>query len=264
MQSKFTIVDAHVHIYDQFSFPMILEKAYENSWHVAHYHGHDQFQTLLLLTETAKENWFTHFEDKINGMDLQGWQGRRLEHEPAIIFSRGIHRIILVAGYQVATEEGLEVLGLGSTLRAANGMDLETTVEVVIKQGALAVIPWAVGKWLGKRGKKLTRFLKQQSIPGLCLGDNGGRPWCWPAPKLFSLMQERGRPVLPGSDPLPLVHQESQVAGFGFFTQAPISLDSPVSDLKALLTLDNPPISPFGKLESISGFISNQLRLRMK
>lgn len=263
MQSVFTIVDAHVHIYDCFSMAELLEKAYENSWRVAHYHGYDRFQTLLLLTETAKDNWFGNNIKDIGQQEYNGWKGTALEAEPAIIFQRGHHRIVLIAGYQVATEEGLEVLAIGSTQRVANGMDLKTTMEVVTKQGALAVIPWAVGKWLGKRGKLLDKFLQADTLDSVCLGDNSGRPWFWPAPALFAKLQAQGRPVLPGSDPLPLAHEEKKVASFGFFTTAPIGEQAPVSQLKQFLLQKNPAISSYGKLESMLGFFLKQIRLRL-
>ena len=58
------------------------------------------------------------------------------------------------------------------------------------ESGALVVIPWGAGKWLGRRGAVLSRYLRSVDDPGIFLGDNGGRPNAW-RPRHFGLGETR-------------------------------------------------------------------------
>ncbi len=92
-------------------------------------------------------------------------------------------RLLVLAGRQVVSAEGVEVLAQCTAAQFANGRPLEETIEEIQAAGALAVLPWGVGKWLGRRGKLVTEAAARSPI---LLGDNAGRPpfWSFPAQSL--------------------------------------------------------------------------------
>ncbi|MCX5871552.1 MAG: hypothetical protein NTY00_13200 [Deltaproteobacteria bacterium] len=171
--------------------------------------------------------------------------------------------IYLVAGRQIVTAEKIEVLSLFCNTSINDGPSLNETVNSIRQRDGIAVIPWGVGKWLGKRGKILQDFLAGYEEKGVFLGDNGGRPCFWPTPSLFHLAREKGISVLSGTDPLPLPHEATRVGSFGFFLDHhPLDMTSPATSLRDLLITGQETLYPFGRLQDIKSFFTNQLQLR--
>ena len=131
------------------------------------------------------------------------------------------------------------------------------------EQGAIPVIPWAVGKWLGKRGRILADILEAESGRGLYLGDNGGRPFFWRNIPHFRQAHGLGMPVLPGSDPLPFPSEISRVGSFGFRIPGTISNDQPAMDCRELIRNRGTDIRAYGSLDTPLHFLLNQVRVRL-
>ncbi|MEM1170460.1 MAG: hypothetical protein AAGJ08_15610 [Cyanobacteria bacterium P01_H01_bin.35] len=68
-------------------------------------------------------------------------------------------KIFIIAGRQIVTAEKLEVLALISDSEFADGLPLETTIKNIVSKNGIPVLPWGVGKWIGKRGKILQKLL---------------------------------------------------------------------------------------------------------
>lgn len=264
-------VDAHVHIYDCFELTKFFDAAYKNFRSAAGKSGHDNsFVGILLLAETSRDNWFQHLSDSVNGKKLPHdkttgtWKLFPTE-DPASLYvrSEGKQDLILVGGRQLVTAEGLELLALATTEIFEDGLELRELLETVPKRGAIPVIPWGVGKWMGKRGKILSKCLSEARRENIFLGDNGGRPSLWPRPRLFEKAESMGVQVLPGSDPLPITDGYQRAGDYGFVLNKRLSDQNPSKFLKAELNQTAHPLETFGGLAGVVPFIRNQIALRL-
>lgn len=264
------LVDGHVHVHPQFDSARFLDAAAGNLRAMASQLGAGKvWSGFLLLAEMCGVDWFGSTCNRLSGGDtaIGNWQFS-FSHEPETLMAKDRHRsdtLFIVAGRQVVTSEKIEVLALMTRQMVADGMSLDLTVGACHAAGALVVLPWGVGKWLGSRGRLIERTLTIHAGDGPVLaGDNGGRPWFWPRPRIFTRLESAGLPVLPGTDPLPLSDQVSRVGSYGMALVGAISGDAPTANLKARLLAgwDEARMRPFGRLESALGFVRNQVRLR--
>ncbi len=266
------LVDAHVHIYDCFTIDLLLDSALSNFQEVAKAYagGDSSLSYVLLLTEGPKESWFQSLSVKLAARQQSKitaqWSAKTGADENSLLVVHNDypeHQIHIVAGHQVVTMENIEVLALFMTKDLREGLSLPATVAMIQQSGGISVLPWGVGKWLGKRGKIIKEFLLNHDHGHLFLGDNGGRPQFWPTPNNFHLAKKTGVAVLPGSDPLPLANEAVRVGSFGFLLQDHgLAAESPPAYLKKALLSSKLTISPFGSLQKSRLFFANQMRLR--
>jgi hypothetical protein len=172
--------------------------------------------------------------------------------------------LYIVAGRQIKTKENLEILALGAIQDFDERAPLETLIGQIGYSGALPVIPWGVGKWIGRRGKVIKDLQGKRDLPPFFLGDNRNRPIFWPRPNLFSQGEEKGLSVLPGTDSLPFPSEVWQIGKFGFKIHGPIDPEYPFRDIKKLLLdpLARPQV--YGSLENPWRFFWNQLRVTLR
>jgi hypothetical protein len=249
-----TIVDGHVHIYDCFSVPDLLDAAWRNISSLAGAQGLRSFSGVLLLAETAREHVFARLKQE---QRAGRWSIRpTMESDLALVANGPAGSLLLVAGRQLETAEGLEVLALVTPETFPDGWSIQHAVESVERSGAVPVIPWGAGKWLGRRGAVLREVVNTRA--DLFLGDNGGRPWFWPGPA----WQFAGRPLLSGTDPLPIPGEEKRVGSAGFILEVALGSEKPASQLRNLLSSGNSMPISYGNPIGLSAFIRNQMRLR--
>lgn len=266
-------VDSHVHAYDCFDSDLLLDSALNNFQEAAKQHAivHQPLSYVLLLAEGKKESWFQSlsatFETHRQGKKIVRWSAVDSGEENSLMVCRNNspeNKIHVVAGRQVVTMENIEVLALFMKQPLPDGLPLPETVARVIQLGGIPVLPWGVGKWQGKRGRIIKKFLMHHESGHLFLGDNGGRPHFWPTPNLFAMAGKKGVVVLPGSDPLPLPGEALRVGSFGFYLhENSLYGDSPTKSLKSALLSPKVTISPFGCLQKNRLFFLNQFRLRL-
>jgi hypothetical protein len=261
------LVDAHVHVYPAFDTALLLESAAVNFARNAAARGMhaDAFQGVLLLAETAACNWFdTVFA--AGGWSDRGWNLVTVPDDEISLLAQGPagQKLLLIAGRQAATAEGLEVLSLCSRARIADRQSLDRTLDLALDGGAVVVVPWAVGKWLGRRGQLVQQALARHG-QRIFAGDNGGRPRAWPRPALFAASERLERPVLSGTDPLPLPGEERCVGRYGVVLDGALPENRPGLALRdRLLAATTQNIRPFGQLETVSNFFLNQVMLRLR
>ncbi len=265
-------VDAHVHVYDCFDVDLLLDSALNNFQEVAKQHTIVQKYAsyVLLLTEGENENWFQNlsatFTANRQGKISERWSVAQSGEEGSLIVFRNDfpEKVIrIVAGHQVVTMENIEVLALFVRQALVNGLSLHETIDKIKALGGIPVLPWGVGKWLGKRGRIIQEFMVNTERGSFFLGDNGGRPRFWSTPNLFGVAAKTGIVVLPGSDPLPLPNEALRVGSFGFcMHETSLGGDSPTKFLKSALLSPKVTISSFGCLQENRLFFSNQFRLR--
>ena len=216
-------VDTHVHLYPGVSLLRMLG--------CARAHLPDPAAPLtLMLTERSRENAFESLvrgegtEEGLKVTPLGDGLSLRLD-------AASLPPVYLVAGRQIATAERMEVLALGTRKTYEDGRSLPDSVAAVQASNALAVIPWALGKWWLGRGRYLRRFLEESRTPSFALADSAMRPMGSPPSPLFSLARRKGIPVLAGTDPLPQPNGESVTAMFGLQLEDTPSESSLTQDL---------------------------------
>ncbi len=263
------LADAHVHIYDCFDLSVFLNAAVLNfSAEASRLDTGGRFSAVLFLTETSSDNKFNQIWESIDGQSdkkfITDWTFHHTKESCSIYARRNDGRdLFLAAGHQIVTAENLEVLALATEKLIEDGDTLEDSIQNTINADAVPVIPWGAGKWLGRRGEILGEYLKGSHEQCLFLGDNGGRPVFWSRPSHFSLAENRGIRILPGSDPLPFEHECRKAGNYGFSIRDSISLDYPARDIKALLREPSTCINTYGQLERLLPFFRNQILMQM-
>ncbi|CAN5293805.1 hypothetical protein BH24PSE2_BH24PSE2_12730 [soil metagenome] len=255
------LIDGHVHLYDCFEMVAALEAAAHN-FAAAGAAWNGSRVGVLMLTETSRDNRF----DRLRSADGAGdWRLSGFDEDPTALRARRVRdgdELLIVAGFQVISSEGLEVLTLATSARLADGKPAREIIEEAHAADALLVLPWAVGKWLGRRGRVLDELMHESFAAELFLGDNSGRPWFWRNPSHLRAARRRGMRILPGTDPLPLPHEVERIGSFGCALDASLGDQHPTDDIKRALRDRSIPWRPFGRLETSGRFVRNQIGLR--
>lgn len=261
------LIDGHVHIYDCFDVSALLDAAYNNF----RKHSLDQpFTGVLMLTETAGDDWFSRtFNDVLNENhdDVRHgqWQCSVLDDDECTLrltMDGCTDELLVISGRQIATAERMEVLALGTRRRFSDGMSLGETIGASLDDGATTVIPWAVGKWLGGRGKQLDSFLASNKAGDILLGDNGGRPSFWRNLRHFDTAKGMGIRIFPGTDPLPLESEVYRVGSYGVKTRIQLDALRPSTSLVKHFSLNGITWTTYGRLERPWTFFRNQYYLK--
>jgi hypothetical protein len=235
------LLDAHVHFHAGFSEPVFFEAAVRN---FARVDGGGVAVCGLMLTESHGVDAFGRWEKSARrdvrddgGGGVRGGSGGRIGSaagdgagwtfrvtaERNSLWAVGGgggaepgHRVLVIAGRQLVTEERFEVLALGCRRELPDDLPLRQARDAVIAAGGIPVVPWGFGKWWFARGRLLAELIAADCPGTWFLGDNAGRPRLSLRPKLFEVAARRGVWVLPGSDPLPLGGQDKKAGRCGF------------------------------------------------
>ena len=260
------LLDGHVHFHGCFDREGFFDSALANLCAGATAAGPPGRAVLcLLLTEGADEDFFEALSADRRIPGKGAWTVDPSGEDGSLLVSRrGTDSLILVAGRQIVTREGLEVLAIGRRARYPRGLAVRDAIEATLAQQAIPVIPWGFGKWWFARGQLLDALLHAPETPRLFLGDNAGRPQIAPAPRLFSVARERGFFVLPGSDPLPFPAQVRTVGRFGFALRGAWDATRPAESVKRLLAELSSQPRTFGRRESLAGFARSQVGMQLR
>ena len=259
------LVDGHVHIHDVFDFAAMLDHASENRDAAALRQGlSPAVPGVLMLTESQGAEGFRRAADR-HGLRFGRWRVRRTGEPVSLrLETDDAAPLVLIAGRQIVTAERLEVLALGTLETFVDGVPVRAVLERVGEAGALAVIPWGFGKWLGGRGRIVRELLHSPEASRLFLGDNGGRLNVAPEPSLFALARQLGVPILPGTDPFPFPAQVRRPLGFGFVLAADVTGDTPAAAIKQVLRASRAQPEVFGRGSSVVSFVGNQLAMQWR
>ena len=255
------LIDTHVHIYDCFDIDIFLNSAWQNFRRQAA----GQFTGVLLLTESGDYHWFETLLSQVGegASSSYGWKFYPTDETCSLRATDAQGRTLyLIAGRQIVTAEKLEVLALISDLTFPDGLSATDTIKAIQASGGIAVLPWGVGKWVGKRGQLVTQLLQQPELSPLFLGDNSGRPQFWSRPHYFSWVEQQGTPVLLGTDPLPLSSEVSRPGQFGLILTTELDKNAPGRSIKTSLLTSAASWQPYGSLETPWRFVRNQLALK--
>jgi len=263
------LIDAHVHLYDCHDYTTFFDAALRNFSNAAQSLSLPRDTPgVLMLTETAKDN---AFQSLIDQPELDGGRWKFTPNNDGLSITasiKGRDALTIIAGKQIVTQEGLEVLALGTNHNFTQGLDVRHTIEKASQCHGLPVLPFGVGKWTGQRGKIVNDLIHDESFPiRFMLGDNAGRLALAGTPKQFDQAQHKNIWTLPGTDPLPFPSQAIRVARTGLVLRG-VDLNSPAESIKQRLkSADAQPVS-FGHGAGVFRFFSlqvaMQLRKRMK
>jgi hypothetical protein len=260
------LVDGHVHLYPNYDVAEFFRAAVENlaGGAAALSIEPQACAGALIFTESHSGHAFDALAD--GAMTLpRPWAVNAHPDEVSIVVGRESgESLLVVAGQQAVTREGLEVLGFGIRDRCPDGLALEATIEWIRSRGALAVLPWGFGKWSFRRGRLIERLLDDADPAAFAVGDNGGRLASWPAPRLLRQAEARGYAVLPGSDPLPFASQAGRVGSSGFVLEAaepePWTGRALVERLRALRSTPR----TFRRLTGLPSFVCLQVAMQLQ
>ncbi len=236
------LVDGHVHVHPTFNESRFLAAVFRN------FSSHGTGIPVLLLAEMPDADVFRRWR----GGDAPARVTPTAEAESLWLDDR----LLVVAGQQLVTAERIEVLSLLTPARLQQDQDLETTLHCVEDAGGTAVLPWGVGKWLGRRGRIVAASADRQRP---FLGDNAGRPYGWPRPRLFQHHR-----VLPGTDPLKLKAAESDAGRFVFALDCPLDRAYPARSLRTALRSMRGSPPALGVRSGPVRFLQRQIAIRLK
>lgn len=257
-------VDSHVHLHDLRDPADLLDGAFAA---LAGCLGHRPPPALLILTEPADRPTFARLREIASAggssATCGSWRlGTTGESISLMAGNRTGDTLYLLAGQQIVTAENLEVLSLLALPGIADGLELAETVRLVRQHGGLPVLPWGVGKWLGRRGTIVSEFLAGDSTGPLFVGDNGGRPALWASVPQFRLARDRGIRILRGSDPLRCSYRRRCAGSYGNILRCPFETNRPGQSLREALVTAGTAIEPFGRPEAPWHFLRDQISLR--
>jgi hypothetical protein len=216
---------------------------------------------VLLLTQAKTERVFETLQDSPRAGD---WNvGPASAEAETLIARRGSESIAVVCGRQLRASDGLEVLALGTRERFPDGLPLADAIASVQGSGAIAVLPWGFGKWLGSRGRKVQNEFSSGTPDLLFAGDNGGRVGSLPMPRLIRAAAARGFRVLPGSDPFPFAADHRRVGAFGFMAATELPLSAPWRALRSWLLGSSGSPVPYGRGCNPLRFALNQIGIQL-
>lgn len=259
------LIDGHVHYYPNFDRDRFFDSALANFRSAGGTHASNtEYAGWLLLAESAGMHYFRRFRDTA-GQTADGvWTIQATGEAESLVARRDTGAgLLLVAGRQVITAEGLEVLALCCDASPDDGRPLRAAVAAARSLDAIVVLPWAFGKWWLRRGDLIDEFVKSAEPTRIFLGDNGGRTRLGRRPRPFRVAESRGIRILPGSDAFPLRFDAGRTGSYGFVINGTIERSRPAAGLKRLLRngVDSP--LPYGDPIGVIGFCRNQLLVRL-
>jgi hypothetical protein len=258
-------VDAHTHLHSVFTLTGFFEAAARNVA-LAAQHQETAVESpvgVLLFAEGQSEGAFSRLR-AVREADATGWSVHSTrETESLLIRERGALRLVAIAGRQIVTAEGIEVLALLTPESFPDGAGVSDTINEVRRSGAVVVLPWGFGKWTMRRGALVASLVKS-GTRDLFLGDNAGRLGISFTPLLFAEARKRNVAILPGSDPLPFRDQESRAGSYGFIADTALDEERPAEGLRAWLRRIESQPATFGTLEKLGTFVSSQVRMQWR
>ncbi len=263
-------IDSHFHIYKQFNPVSLLDSAYHQLMSNARgVYADLEILPVVFLADDISNSGFDFFNQNLaenkQRNDAEWVKDTQHQDENSILLKKSSsEQILVIRGYQLITSENLEVLIIGRKVSASFNRQPIHDIIKAHKDECLIILPWAVGKWLGKRGQIIIEMMNLYKNSDFCLGDNGGRPGLWKKISQFDLAKTKGFPILRGSDPLPLKGEEHKAGSYGFTVVAKNGIELTANSIISVLQSQLAKMNEFGQQESSIGFIMNQIRLRIQ
>ena len=236
------LVDNHVHFHPGFDELRFFRSARDNFSRAAS--GLElagSWTGAMILTENAGSSAFRSFRQRAEKAQSGPWTIELLD-DPWSLRIRDCEggemdrkAMVMVAGAQVETAEGLEVLVFPTLTPPPDATPVEEILSTAVEAGTVAILPWAFGKWSFGRGRLIARLIDTWHPDGFLLSDTGHRPGRAPYPLLLKRGEDAGIPVLAGSDPLPLRGEDRRPGSSCFTVTGPDFDETPALSLRKAL-----------------------------
>lgn len=205
------LLDLHAHIYPQYEIESALYYALYNlaTIRASYTYG-------MCLTERDSENYFEELQKK----EFSFLNIKKIDNVTLLVdFKNAPEKLYIFSGQQFITKEKIEVLSLISIKKNLSSLSLSETVDEIVKNGGIPVLPWSFGKWWGRRGFIINNYLKIADRKKVFLGDIPLRVL---SDKLHSDIR-----ILAGSDPLPVSREEELIGGFATEFKDELDISNP-------------------------------------
>jgi hypothetical protein len=253
-------VDSHVHFYPCYDEKAFFSAAFGNLG--ANCGG--QSARFLVLTERSGCQFFAQWRKSCPFEVAPGVKMRALPEDLGLEVASGQgEKLVILAGRQICTVEGLEIHALGSVQTFPDGVSFNETLSSISASGAIASIPWGLGKWCFKRKKVLWAAMEAALPGGLLWGDSALRPLDYLGYDVLRRAQSLGYTVLAGSDPLPLCGEERRVGCYISSFEADYDVKVPVASFLSALRSKPAAVRALGRRQSLVsvGYLSLGLML---
>ena len=260
------LIDGHVHFHECFSLSVLLDAAADNFEAAAKSLRIDKDACyVLLLCEDAGYKNFLGLVEKVEAKSkIDGWSFTNSSESTVVVAQHDNgRRLFIIAGRQIRTVEGLELLALCTNFAHVDGLAVDISIAKIQQTGGIAVLPWGFGKWSGERGKLVMRLIKAPARHGLLLGDNSGRLAGLRDPLHFRMARRVGMSILSGTDPLPFPRQQQRVGIYGSYLRGRFEESRVSTSIYSLLLEGGITPTTYGNREQPSIFLANQLRMQV-
>jgi len=252
--AKYLLIDTHVHMHKKYNLDNALDSAWTNFSKQSGDSSHENYLGVLFIYSLRAEEYIN--SEYMESRQPKAWAFKQIDK--ITIEARSLQKKILIkTGYQVVSNEGIEVLVQTNNADEFFGEDTESIIEKALDDKLLIILPWGVGKWLGRRGKIINRIISKYGSR-IFLGDNSARPWFWRNVAQFKLAKKYKTRILPGTDPLSISGEEKIIGTCGIRCEV-----NKLNDYDIIDILTNRQITSYGQFESAYRFFYNQFKLRV-
>jgi hypothetical protein len=208
-------LDSHAHLYEGYSVRRWCDAIAQNL----------QLQSgivgAVIVVDRAGQDAFSRLRNEVPAFAL--WEEHTHSSGAANVGSIVINgrSFFVIRGVQYISVERIEVLGLGIARSGPDGVSASALVQRIADEGGVACLPWSPGKWLGKRGSVVRSLIAEVSQDGVVFGDISLRTSLGPPSLLLREARRAGFRVLPGTDPLPRLADETLAGSYGVAFSTP-------------------------------------------
>ena len=235
--SMYLLADTHVHLYPCYDFSLAIAHSLRNLQKIAFANriGPQQFIPGLILTETSDCHYYCRLRQ---GANIFGSSSKIVEASDSYVSissKLADSDLVLFPGRQICTTEGIELLALLKDVDIPDGLPLLETLSQIRSLGAIPVLNWGLGKWLGQRGHIISRLLAEEQTDPIILADTSMRPWFW-FDKSLHHAHSCKLPVIAGSDPFRLPGEERLIGSYGILSNIQVTIESLPNDIKSIIS----------------------------
>ncbi|MDZ7262480.1 MAG: hypothetical protein ONB05_10295 [candidate division KSB1 bacterium] len=263
MQTRTLLIDGHVHLYPYYDFNKAVRTGINNLVRAfKHVDGNDSTK-IWLLTERWDCDFFKQIYERPESFSTSKIRFVPAKEKEALAVEiEGQVELFILAGRQIVSHEGLEVLSLATDLFVKDRtLSTREVIEKVNETGGVAALNWAPGKWFFKRGKIVQQIFKEMEPATLLIGDTSLRHWLWPMPELMKSARQHGFKVIAGSDPLPFAGEEKYIGSYGFIINGNFDPEAPVTSIRKLLKDNQLSVTFIGKRNNPFTFAYREFRI---
>lgn len=261
------LIDGHVHVYQHYDLNRVLEGGAENLRRAAAkggiIHEDDKAIPILLLSERHDCNFFKQAMESSLQKPVDGFTFHRTaERESLLVKKNDQLYMFIIAGRQIVTSEGLEIISVMTTLYIKDrSKSTQDVVRKVSDSGGYPVINWAPGKWFFKRGEVVNNLIDSLDPTTLLIGDTTLRTTLWPLPSLMKKAKQNGFKIIAGSDPLPFKDEEKNIGTYGFVVKAKFDESRPCQSIRAIMRDEKTVPLLIGSRNNLIKFFKRQVKI---